>query len=230
MTRFNYEIIDLSIGFYKNMPKYDAAWFPEFSYDEIQPENLVDNTWKRRFTKINLFAHNGTHVEVSDHVFKDGNTLRNYKIDKFIGFPVIVDLTEAKLGEPIRYDFIYEKLKHKNIMKNDIILLKTLYNDRYWETENFWDNSPWLDEEAALYLGSLEPTLVGIDFQTEKPKEKNFVVHKALTEKGTILCEYLINLDRIDESCLFMALPIDFPELEASPVRASALRIIGESV
>ncbi|MBY9077386.1 cyclase family protein [Paenibacillus sp. HN-1] len=224
--RTAYEIIDLSIAFHKNMPKYEAAWFPEFSYEEIRPENLTDNTWKRRFTKVNLFAHNGTHVEVSDHVFSDGNTLGQHQLERFLGFPWIVDLTDVPEGMPISYEKVYERMKDKLIRKNDILLLKTLYNDKHWGAASFWKHSPWLDEEAAQYIASLEPGFVGIDFQTEKPKEKDFVVHKTLTAKGMILCEYLVNLDKITEDCLFMALPIHLPELEASPVRASAVRFV----
>lgn len=222
--KLDYEIIDLSLPFYKDMPKYDAKWFPPYRYEEISPENLNEDNWKRRFTRIDLFAHNGTHVEVSDHVYKDGNILKNYGIDQFIGYPIIIDLTDAPLKKEITKEQIAEKMKNKEIEENSILLLKTLYDDKHWGEADFWCNSPWLSQEAALFIKSFKPSFVGIDFQTEKPKEKDYIVHKILTKDRTILCEYLFHLDKITEDCLFMALPINFVDLEASPIRASALR------
>ena len=219
-----YEIIDLSVPFYQGMPKYHAQWYPGYYYDEIKPENMSEANWKRRFTKINLFAHNGTHIEVSDHVYKDGNTLKNFGIQQFINYPHIIDLTEVPLEMEISKEVIERKIEKKEIKEGAIILLKTLYDDEHWGKEDFWDKSPYLSEEAAVYLQSLRPSLIGIDFQTEKPGEKNFIVHKSLLKGNAVLCEYLFHLDEIDESCLFMALPINFVDLEAAPVRASALR------
>lgn len=221
-----YDIIDLSIAFYKGMPKYHADWYPKYNYEEIKPEYLSEDNWKRRFTKVELFAHNGTHVEVSDHVYKDGNTLNNYAIDQFIGYPVIIDLIDVGEREEITYDTLKRKIGERKIEENRIILLKTLYDDKHWGEDDFWDKSPWLSKEAAEYIKSFKPSFVGIDFQTEKPKEKDYIIHKILTTDKTILCEYLFHLDKIDEECLFMALPINLVGLEAAPVRASALRFL----
>ncbi|URZ03772.1 cyclase family protein [Clostridium felsineum] len=226
MSKF--KTIDLSIGFYTNMPKYNADWYPEFKYEEILPSKLVQANWKRRFTYINLFAHNATHVETSDHVFKDGNTLKNYNIDTFVGHPIILDLTQVEYGTAITYEDILNSIKERSIPENSIILIKTLYNDNNWGKDDFWDKSPWLDYKAAEFIEKLKPSLVGIDFQTEKPKEKDFVVHKTILNNNTVLCEYLKNLDKIDEKVLFLAVPIKLSELEASPVRAMGIKFLEE--
>lgn len=223
-SRLNYETVDLSIGFYTEMPKYYAEWFPKFAYSEIAPDSMKDANFKRRFTRMDLFVHNATHVETSDHVFSDGNTIGVQCLEKFIGFPVIIDLTNIQNKSPIHVSDIIGAISNRSIREESIILIKTTYNDKKWGTESFWDESPWLTEEAASYISSFKPKLVGIDFQTEKPKEKEFVVHKALTKNKAVICEYLINLDKMTENHLFMAVPVKTPELEASPVRALGIK------
>lgn len=221
----NIKLVDLSATFCVGMPKYKAEWYPEFSYKEIAPQALVNNEWKRRFTVVSMFAHNGTHVETSDHVFKDGYTLGKTNLEEFIAHPVIIDLTDISNGVSIEAEDILKRIENRKIEERSIILLKTGYDDRAWGKDYFWDKSPWLDAEAAKVVANLKPRIVGIDFQTEKPNEKNFIVHKTLASAGCIICEYLFNLDKINEEFLFMALPIKMPELESAPVRAVGLLI-----
>lgn len=218
------DIIDLSVSFAKGMPKYEASWFPNFDYEEVTPEKLSAANWKRRFTILSLFSHNGTHVECSDHVFRDGNTICQVPLDHFIGYPVIVDLRDVPNGREISLDIIKSKLQKYELEEGAILLLMTGYDDKEWDKNGFWDRSPWLSGEAAAYIASLSPGFIGLDFQTEKPGEKDFIVHKNLVSQGAVLCEYLFNLDQLDSHTLFAALPIKIDGVEASPVRAVGIK------
>jgi kynurenine formamidase len=216
-------IVDLSVPFHKGMPKYEAPWFPEFDFEEVKPASMPEAQWKRRFTSLKLFAHNGTHVETSDHVFSDGKTIDSYELEQFFGKPFIVDLQHVPDSHAITGEQMSEALAGYDPNVYSIVLVNTGYNDRHWGEEGFWGNSPYMTQEAAQEIANLKPQFVGIDFQTEKPGEKNFVVHKTLLSSCNLLCEYLFNLGSISDKAWFFALPISIKNVEASPVRAVAI-------
>jgi kynurenine formamidase len=61
---------------------------------------------------------------------------------------------------------------------------------------------------------------VALDFQTDKPGDATFPVHKVLLGNGVIIIEYLTNVLTIAKPQVEMyALPLRFKGLEASPAR-----------
>jgi arylformamidase len=218
-----FEVVDLSTPFHVGMPKYDAPWFPPFGVSEVMPEAMPEASWKRRFTKLDLFAHNGTHVETSDHAFRDGRTICKYELSRFCGRPFVMDLSDLPDGTPIGAERVRGALERLRPTAEGILLLRTGYNDRAWGTETFWNRSPFLTPEAAEAIAASKIGFVGLDFQTERPGEKNFVVHKALLAAGIIVCEYMFRLDQIAPEAIFMAMPISIRDVEAAPVRAVAI-------
>ena len=223
-ARAEFIAIDLSVPFSMDMPKYDAPWFPNFECKEIRPEQMSEANWHRRFTVLNLFAHNGTHVESSDHAFRDGRTIDKIHLRNFIGYPIIVDLMGIPERTEITVDMVEPFLQDRDIQSDSIILIRTGYDDKRWGTPEFWNDSPWLSAEAAKRLADTGAGFFGLDFQTEKPKEKEFIVHKTLLSGDAVLCEYLFNLDQATDDTLFMALPISIENTEAAPVRAILLK------
>lgn len=220
-----FEIVDLSVPFSEGMPKYDAPWFPAFEIQEIQPGSMSEARWKRRFTTLNLFAHNGTHVEGTDHVFSDGNTIDRLPLSRFVGNPLIVDLMGLPDRTEIGSELIESRLAGHEPNSNTIVLIRTGYNDRNWGRPEFWTDSPYLSKAAATLLADSGAGFFGLDFQTEKPGEKEFVVHRTLLSRPhAVLCEYLFNLAQATPDSLFLALPISIRNVEASPVRAVVLK------
>jgi kynurenine formamidase len=223
-THGHFEIVDLSIPFHVGMPKYNASWFPAFSVSEVGPEAMPEAEWKRRFTTLTLFAHNGTHVETSDHAFRDGKTICQYDLARFAGVPTILDLSAVPDEMEISEDLVTAALaKAGGPQSGSILLVRTGYNDRAWGTSEFWMRSPYLSEAAAHAVAAAGFGFVGLDFQTEKPGERNFVVHRALLSRGILLCEYMVNLHRVSSNALFIATPVSIRGVEASPARAIAL-------
>ena len=211
------EITVLSVTFCEGMPKFPAAWFPEFSSKEV--DSPVGHL-SRRFTTLELCAHNGTHVESADHVMTNGVTIDTIPLHSFAGFPTIVDLRDVHDGAEVPLETVRDRLRPSDIEPGGILLLMTGYNDRKWSSADFWERSPWLSIAAAEYIASTRPSLIGLDFQTEKPLESEFPIHRVLLAQETVLCEYLFNLERIDARTLFMALPIKVAGVEAAAVRA----------
>jgi arylformamidase len=215
------EIVDLSVALSEAMPKFPAEWFPPFAVEEVHPPTVGRS---RRFTSLQLFAHNATHVESSDHVMLDGATIDTLPLDYFAGFPVIVDLRDVPESTEVPLDLVRDRLRSSD--PGGVILLMTSYDDRKWGQADFWQRSPWLSVEAAEYIASTKPALIGLDFQTEKPLSTDFLVHRALMAEGAVLCEYLFNLERMDGDALFLALPIKIAGVEAAPVRAVGVKSV----
>lgn len=212
------EIVDLSVALSTAMPKFPAAWFPEFTVEEIHPPS------GRRFTRLQVAAHNATHVESSDHVMHNGATIDTVPLNCFVGFPEIVDLRDVPESTEVPLDMVQDRLPSSDAGR--IVLLMTSYDDRRWGQADFWERSPWLSVEAAKYIASTKPVLIGLDFQTEKPLSTDFPVHRALMAEGAVLCEYLFNLEQMDGDALFLALPIKIDGVEAAPVRAVGVKSV----
>jgi kynurenine formamidase len=221
--KLEFDVVDLSTPFHVGMPKYAAPWFPAFAINEIRPDAMPEASWKRRFTRLDLCAHNGTHVETSDHAFRDGHTICKHELSRFWGRPYVLDLGDVPEATAISAERTRAELDRLQPPPGAILLLRTGYNDRAWGLETFWSRSPFLSAEAAQVIAGSGAGFVGLDFQTEKPQEKDFVVHKALLSAGILLCEYLFHLDRVEGDSLFMALPLSIRDVEASPVRAVVL-------
>jgi kynurenine formamidase len=210
-------IVDLSVAFSEGMPRFPAEWFPDVSVRDAGPPA---DRQSRRFTTLRLSAHNGTHVESSDHVVTGGVTLDDVPLRSFAGFPVIVDLRDVAEGTEVAVHTLEQRLPSSHVAPGQVVLLMTGYDDRNWGRADFWERSPWLSAEAAEYIASTRPALVGLDFQTEMPSASDFAVHRILLERGIVLCEYLFNLERINEQTLFLAFPIKVAGVEAAPTRA----------
>lgn len=223
-------IHDLSLSFSPGMPKYPASWFPAFRMNEIKPGDIPEAHWKRRFTSLELFVHNGTHVESSDHILRNGKCINHIPLSHFAGFPIVLDFTGHPDATPITEQYLSGKLSGIGVPPDSILLIRTDYNDRNWGRDRFWEDSPYLTPGAAHVISRLEPALVGLDFQTEKYRETDFPVHHELLKNNTVLCEYLFNLKSVRENSLFMAMPVKIQDAEASCVRAVAVDGLGDSL
>jgi kynurenine formamidase len=82
------KIIDLSLPLYSGMPVYPGD--PQASITLVQ--RIERNGWDLRRLEIN--AHDGTHVNVPSHMVADGRTLDDYALADFSG--------PARLYEPAR--------------------------------------------------------------------------------------------------------------------------------
>ena len=121
------EITDLSVTFREGMPKFPAAWFPEFSSKEVDPPA---GHLSRRMTTLELCAHNGTHVESADHVLINGATIDTIPLHLFAGFPTIVDLRDVEDGTEVPLETVRDRLRPSDVEPGGILLLMTGYNDR----------------------------------------------------------------------------------------------------
>jgi arylformamidase len=161
-------------------------------------------------TDICLNLHTGTHVDAPLHVFKDGQMVDDYALDKFYGDAVVIDLSEIDGGIDKKH------LADKNIQENDIVILKTKNS----EDSSFNFDFVYLSISGARYLTELKIKTVGIDGLGIERNQADHATHKELLGQNIPIIEGL-RLDGIKEGRYqFTGFPISITSAEASLLRA----------
>ncbi|USG64611.1 cyclase family protein [Brevibacillus ruminantium] len=223
------KIIDITHGFYPDMPSYEAKWYPKFAIKPVMTPETDPAPTRRTFTRLELFAHNATHVDAPKHFFEDRESLDRLPLDIFIGRACIADLSYKKPFEPITADDI-EKAVRDIWEPGSRLLIRTDYLLHNWGRPDFWDRPPYLTPSVADWVIENKGVLIGLDCLTEKPGDVESPVHLKLLGEGIPILEYITHLHLAESkvSCLF-ALPTKVEGVEASPVRAVLLENVMEA-
>lgn len=89
-----------------------------------------------------------------------------------------------------------------------------------WGKANYFSDAPYLTEDAAQWIVEKGVILVAIDFQTDKPRDVTYPVHKKLLGNGVVIVEYITNAEKISKQKVkLLALPLKISDCEASPAR-----------
>lgn len=166
--------------------KNPIAWYLE--QPEISPVKMGDWIGKvsegSSSTNFNNIAFNphghGTHTECLGHITHDffsiNQTLQNFMFDA-----ILISVEPEKIGE----DFIINKHqieKALNNRKSAAIIIRTLPNNLNKKSLKYSNtNPPYLSEEAAIYIQSLDFKHLLIDLPSvDKEKDDGkLVAHKA---------------------------------------------------
>jgi len=112
--------------------------------------------------------------------------------------------------------------QHSNELKKCKRLIIRFGWAKYWGGNKFFENYPYLSEEAARYLLSHEIKLIGCDTpQLDSANNIGSPIHKILLNEKIILVEYLANLDNIHilNGWKLIALPLKITGADGSPSR-----------
>jgi len=108
-------------------------------------------------------------------------------------------------------------------IRNKAVLIHTGW-DQFWNSEQYYENHPYLTEDAALFLKECAVKLVGIDsHNVDSTSGKTRPVHTTLLGAGILIVEHLCNLYLLPEDGFtFSAVPPKFKGVGTFPVRAMA--------
>lgn len=228
-------IVDLSM----TVEECDSAPFaPEEKYFKLKPiikwedKGFVSNV-------VQMTVHAGTHVDSPHHFFRDKPSVEQLPLEPMIGNAIILDLTaKGKPHARITPDDLDEaerKLKEQGIEipESSMLLLRTDWPKGHDTTDpNWWNDSPCLTKEAAEWVVSKKPSVVGYDFaQEEKGADYQKAdeilgsamrVHRTILPRVTFQIENLVNLDQIGPSAKVIALPAKW-KTESAPARVIAI-------
>jgi kynurenine formamidase len=165
--------------------------------------------------KIEMVSNTGTYIDVPFHRYANGKDLSEIPIDKMAGLEgIIVHIDENKkeINEDVFYDLDIE---------GKAVLIHTGW-DQYWNTDQYFENHPYLTEKAAQYLMDKRAALVGIDsVNIDDTSGKDRPVHTTLLGQEILIVEHLCNLKQIStENFLFYAVSPKIKDFGTFPVRA----------
>jgi kynurenine formamidase len=212
--------IDLSHVIFDGLVTYKGLPAPiicDYLSREASRERYAPGT-EFQIGKIELVSNTGTYVDCPFHRYADGKDLSQVEIESFTDLDGIVIHANYHNGLAIDASFFKDKE-----LRNRAVLVHTGW-DEYWNTDKYFENHPFLTEDAAIYLRDSGVKLVGIDAMNIDDTHGNSrPVHSTLLRADILIAEHLCNLGKVPtEGFTFTALPPKFKGVGTFPVRAFA--------
>ncbi len=192
--------IDLTMDVNEKLPIYPGDSAP------VVRQVLTDGIHQ---TELVFHSHTGTHIDAPFHMKKNGTKLKDYSLETFIGEAIILNCVGQK---ELTADV-------SEVKRGDIVLLRTDYSKKAYQTDYF-SNNPFVSEELAKALVEKHINILGID--SFSPDNLPYKVHKILFDCDILSLENLVNLDKISKKrfklCVF---PLKL-ESDGAPCRVVA--------
>lgn len=161
-------------------------------------------------SRIVMSPHNGTHADAPVHFLPGLDGIGEVPLDRYIGPCWMVE-------GPRTGQVQVEHLSGIDLEKFPRVLVRT-YDKQPTE---FREDFVSMSVEAAQYLADNKAKLIGLDTASMDPFDSTTAAaHKVLLPAGIALLENLV-LDQVEPGPYeLIALPLKWPGLDASPVRA----------
>lgn len=178
---------------------------------------------KRSNTEVNFSIHTATHIDAPYHFFKDGKYISELSLDIFYGPALLVDVRE--IGKPNHEMSLAELQEVGGLTETNVkgkrIVFWADWAAQHWNTDELYENNPYLSQEAARWLRDAGAVAIGCDFAVDgKPPYPN---HPIFLGSEIPLIENLINLDQIDtKEFTLIAFPLPIVGGDGSPARVVA--------
>jgi kynurenine formamidase len=213
-------LIDLSHTVYDGLVTYKGLPAPiicDYLSREASRERYAPGT-EFQIGKIEMVANTGTYIDCPFHRYADGKDLSE------VGLEAFADLEGVLIRADYRKELAVTAEAFKDLdVANKAVLVHTGWAER-WATDAYFENNPFLTEEAAVYLRDQGARLVGIDsLNIDDTRGKDRPVHTTLLGAEILVVEHLCNLENVpDQGFTFSAIPPKFQGVGTFPVRAFA--------
>lgn len=196
---------------YKGLP---APYICDFLSRE-DSKGVYEEGTEFQIGKIEMVSNTGTYMDTPFHRYADGKDLSE------IG--IYAGLEGALLRVAKETAAIDESFFTGMDLKGKAVLIHTGW-DRHWNTDQYFENHPYLTESAAEYLLKQEPSLVGIDSVNIDCTSRNSrPVHTILLGAEIPIVEHLCRLNQLPETGFrFFSVPPKIKGMGTFPVRAFA--------
>jgi kynurenine formamidase len=168
--------------------------------------------------KIEMVTNTGTYLDCPFHRFPEGKDLSE------VGLEAFTDLEGIKISVSFTETLAITKQHLEGFeIRNRAVLIHTDWSN-HWNTEKYYENHPYLTQEAAEYLRDCQVKLVGIDSHNiDNTQGNSRPVHTTLLGAEILIVEHLCNLYLLpQEGFSFSAIPPKFKGVGTFPVRAMA--------
>lgn len=216
-------VIDLSQTMEPDMP----VWFshPHYYCSEHEHYDKGDGFF---LNFLSFGEHTGTHVDAPAHFVKGGSCIDEQPTLQYCGRGAKIDASALPARGLISLAMIRDwEAAHGPIQAGDIVLFDVGYA-KLWglkpHSQQFLADWPGLSPEGAQYLVDRQVKAVGTDaISLDAFGQAASPSHGVLLNNQVMIIENLTNLDKIQDFCLFIALPLKIKGGSGSPVRAIAL-------
>lgn len=168
-------------------------------------------------SRITFGSHTGTHVDAPRHVDNNAIGVDKISLEACVGPCRVLDFTacEEKIS--------VSDLERHNVKSGERILAKTKNSLRGFA--QFFDDSIYLDGDAADWLAKTRIILFGIDWLSIKKRGgEDTRPHTSLLAKNIVIFEGL-DLSKVEPGeYQFIGLPLKFTDLDGAPARACLIR------
>lgn len=168
--------------------------------------------------KIEMVGNTGTYIDCPFHRYEDGADLSDILIQQ------VANLEGVLIQVPYQDGLKIELSNFEGMpLKNKAVLIHTGWS-AHWQTDQYFENHPYLSEAAAQYLKEQEVALVGIDSHNiDNTNWNRRPVHSILLKSNILIVEHLTNLHELaNKNFIFSAVPPKVEAFGTFPVRAFA--------
>lgn len=221
MAHSNQKLIDLSHTIEHGMVTFKGLPAPvicDYWEREASREHYDDGS-SFQIGRIDMVANTGTYLDSPFHRYAEGKDLAGLDLAQLVELDGIV--VRQAFEESLSVDEgAFEGLD----FKGKAVLIHTGW-DRFWRTEPYFENHPFLTEAAARFLVAGGAVLVGIDtYNIDDTRTRARPVHTILLGADIPIIEHMTNLDALpDERFRFCAVPPKIKGFGTFPVRAFAV-------
>ncbi len=210
-------LIDLSHTVEDGMITYKGLPAPiicDFLSRESSRNHYAEGT-EFHIGKIEMVANTGTYLDAPFHRYADGKDLSELSLESLADLPCLV----VHLGAPSIGITDLDGLD----VAGKAVLIDTGWSE-LWRTDAYFENHPYLEQSAAIYLRDHGAALVGIDsLNIDDTSTGLRPVHSTLLAADIPIVEHLTNLRSLQETgCRFSAVPVKVKAMGTFPVRAYA--------
>jgi arylformamidase len=190
-------IVDLTMHIEEGMQTFPTHWHPFVEITQLGRHGLEN----RETRKLVLGTHTGTHIDAPRHFIPGGDTVDQIPLEQLVGPASVLDLTSFGAGMEVGSKDLARILDGRAATR---VLMRFDW-DRNLDTMAYYNDSPYLAEEAAQWLVDQGCRLLGMDTaMPDNPKNgrgcsKDSPNHKILLGNNVILLEYMVNLRSLDQ-------------------------------
>ena len=168
--------------------------------------------------RIDMVANTGTYVDSPFHRWADGEDLAELDLGS------LACLDGLAVRKPFEQGLATDAADLEGLdVRRKAVLVHTGW-DRHWRSEAYYEDHPFLTEEAARLLAERRAAFVGIDSHNiDDTRTRSRPVHSILLRAGIPIGEHLTNLGSLpDGGFRFSAVPPKIRGFGTFPVRAFA--------
>lgn len=215
-------IIDLSLPLHEGMQTFPTHWHPFVEITQLGRHGIED----RETRKLVLGTHTGTHIDAPRHFIPDGATIDQIPLEQINGSAQLLDFSDVPARSGVDAEMVEKALDGRS---SERVLFRFDGCKRLGDM-SYYNDQPWLTEDAARWLVDNGCRLIGLDVAMPDNPENgrnsgnDSPNHKILLGNGTIILEYLTNLAAIGADTFELVVaPLNIQGGDGAPARCFAI-------